>query len=503
MLDVCGCCWTLLLLLLALPVLSDELDNPPVLAAPADRFDADKSQHRIRVALVDSGVNYQLPLINQHLARDDDGALIGYDFWDMDALPFDSHPTERAVVQRHGTRTASILIREAPFAELVPYRYPRPDMNRMANLVEHAASHGVKIVGLPLGGNKPDQWVAFEKAAAAHPDMLFIVSAGNNGRDIDQQAVYPAALELPNMLVVTSADDFGRLAQGVNWGRESVDYMLPAEHVRALRFDGSEGVFAGSSYAVPRMMALAARWMTENPQWQLPQLLDSLRHQFADGAAPSQLAQGFVYDPQMSVNTDIQVDELSEETLSLPDSDQLAQATLALPLQVLILDSLWRPDDVIQVLADAGKILSQCGIGFIDLEIQQVSAPEYLRDLETGRAKTLMDAVRLTGPERRATVVFARDTLMSTPFDAEAFGRGNTRTRPWLTDSVWLTLALQDRAIALAHELFHVLVNSGDHSVAPDSLMLARTTGNNTRLTPAECQSAKERSLSLGLVTAL
>ena len=42
----------------------------------------------VRVALVDSGVNYQLDAINSCLAPQNDGSLIGYDFWDMDELPF-------------------------------------------------------------------------------------------------------------------------------------------------------------------------------------------------------------------------------------------------------------------------------------------------------------------------------------------------------------------------------------------------------------------------------
>ncbi|MCP4392403.1 MAG: hypothetical protein GY802_29195 [Gammaproteobacteria bacterium] len=65
-------------------------------------------------------------------ARDADNRLIGYDFWDMDDRPYDAHPVNSEFfVQRHGTRSASILLREAPAIELVPYRYPRPDMSRM------------------------------------------------------------------------------------------------------------------------------------------------------------------------------------------------------------------------------------------------------------------------------------------------------------------------------------------------------------------------------------
>ena len=84
----------------------------------------------VRVALVDSGVNYLLPDIRDGLALDSAGKLLGYDFWDMDSLPFDAHPARSAFFNsRHGTRTASIVLREAPGVQLVPYRYPRPDLS--------------------------------------------------------------------------------------------------------------------------------------------------------------------------------------------------------------------------------------------------------------------------------------------------------------------------------------------------------------------------------------
>ncbi|ASJ75235.1 S8 family peptidase [Granulosicoccus antarcticus] len=449
----------------------------------------------VRVTLVDSGVNYQLPAINARLARQEDGTLVGYDFWDMDKLPYDASPDAQGRVQRHGTRTASVLLREAPFVELVPYRYPRPDMRRMAELLDHAARHQVRIIGMPLGGNRQEDWQAFAVAAQEHPDMLFIVSAGNNGRDIDQQPVYPAALDLPNMLVVTSADDFGLLADGVNWGRGSVDYMVPAEFVPVTRFDGSPSFASGSSYAVPRVAALAARLIRDKPSLSVAQLLTLIRNRFANGAAPAQLKSGYLYDPRYDPEHEIEITSVD----SWESSRSMDDAQMSLALDVMILDDAWTQSEVGRVLERAETLLSVCGIRFSAVQLRQVSAPDYLRDLETGASRTLMDAVRLSGADKRVAVVFARDTGMSTPFDAEAFGKGNTRSRSWLTDSVWLTLALQDRDIALAHELFHVLSNSGAHVQSEANLMLDRTTGSNRTLEAAQCELARTVSLEAGL----
>ena len=102
--------------------------------------------------------------------------------------------------------------------------------------------------------------------------MLFVISAVNDGRDIDVKPVFPAALDLQNFLVVTSADDFGRLAEGSNWGRDHVDIMVPGERIPVTDHRGAAGKASGSSFAVPRVTALAARLLAKHPDWKAKEL---------------------------------------------------------------------------------------------------------------------------------------------------------------------------------------------------------------------------------------
>ena len=126
-----------------------------------------------------------------------------------------------------------------------------------------------------------------------------------------------------------------------------------------------------------------------------------------------------------------------------------------------------------------------------------LEGPDYLRDLSTGGAQTLFEAANTTV----ATVVFARDTRMQEPFTGEAFGLGNTRRRPWLANSVWLMPDVEDEGLAIAHELFHIISNSGEHVEEPENLMQERTHVDSQTLTVEQCQNVRITGLANRLLS--
>jgi len=450
-----------------------------------------KEQPPIRVGMVDSGVNYAIPLINRHLARDSKNRLIGYDFWDMDALPYDAHPLRSEFfVQRHGTRTASLLLREAPGIELVPYRYPRPDMSRMKALVEHAANNHVSVLGMPLGSNRAGEWQAFEQAARAHPEMLFIVSAGNNGRNIDDDPVYPASLDIDNMLVVTSADDFVRPAERTNWGAKSVDYLIPAENIALIGFSGKEITASGSSYAVSRLTALAANLKIANRHWTGADIIIELHKRYSDSSTSGWVSTGYIADPL--AGNPVEFKPLADLDIGRVTDNSGPR----LALDILLLDPVWTRQRVQQTVQIASDILGQCDIRAEDISMHSFDGDDYLRDLSTGNAHTLLGAINSTN----VRVIFARDTRMQDQFSGEAFGLGNTRRRPWLANSVWLMPDVEDEGLALAHELFHVISNSGEHVEDAGNLMQDRTHVGSQSLTAEQCNDARVAGVDIGLL---
>jgi hypothetical protein len=106
------------------------------------------------------------------------------------------------------------------------------------------------------------------------------------------------------------------------------------------------------------------------------------------------------------------------------------------------------------------------------------------------------DLVRRLRPAKPA-VFFVRDTRHQPIYDAEAFGRGNTTTRSELAGTVWITAYIRDLPVALAHELAHVLMDSGS-TPGTGNLMREDTAPANTSLTAAQCERMTRRGTENG-----
>lgn len=458
--------------------------NPPV----PEGVDSDG----VAVAMVDAGVDYRLPEIATRLARDDDGRALGFDFWDLDERPFDANPARSAFfAQRHGTRTASLLLREAPVARLIPYRYPRPDMSRMTDVVQHAIEHGVRIVNISMGSGRYEDWQAFETAARAAPGILFIVSAGNDGRDIDQRPVYPAALTLPNLITVTSAEDSGELAKGSNWGADAVDLLVPGERQLVTGFNGQIRIVSGSSYAVVRVSALAACLLAEDPAMDTSDLKDAVLARAIRGEDETRhVAIGFLPDPvtrQRGLCPPQQAHiEVTERYVFAPQitaADGAGLTHVLRPAAAIMAHTDWDRAAVQAALDTAAQILQQCGIHTPEVTMHRVDGPQRYRYYLQDQAVEMMRGSDFARP----TLVFLHDTLERVQYDAVSFGRGNSRRRPELADTVWITRQLPHPGVGLAHELAHVLMNSGQHTDDPGNLMYERTSEDNRMLTAEQC----------------
>jgi len=130
------------------------------------------------------------------------------------------------------------------------------------------------------------------------------------------------------------------------------------------------------------------------------------------------------------------------------------------------------------------------------VEFHLLEVPAGSMDFSTPVARELASAYPVAGP----AVWLVRDTRARPAFDAEAIGRGNSRTRPEIADTVWVTAAARDAGIVLAHELAHVLMDSGEHSDAEGNLMREETSPRNRSLSAAQCERLGKKGKANGLL---
>ncbi len=157
----------------------------------------------------------------------------------------------------------------------------------------------------------------------------------------------------------------------------------------------------------------------------------------------------------------------------------------------------WDTEEIARAARAAGAILAQCGIGLASATLSTYDGDPRFRDYFTPWSRLL---ARTLAPEKPA-VFFVADTRNRPAFDAEAIGRGNARSRPELADTVWVAAGTRDLPVALAHELAHVLADSGEHSDERGNLMGEETSPQATRLTAAQCERMVATGEAHGLLS--
>jgi thermitase len=128
--------------------------------------------------------------------------------------------------------------------------------------INYAGAHGARIANMSLGGTSFN--AAVRDAFAANPNVLFVVSAGNDGLDNEVVPHFPCNYEPPtsgiagaidNVVCVAATDQADRLAGFSDWGARSVDVGAP----------GTEILSAHPAFAQPiaddfEVDDFAARW---------------------------------------------------------------------------------------------------------------------------------------------------------------------------------------------------------------------------------------------------
>lgn len=156
----------------------------------------------------------------------------------------------------------------------------------------------------------------------------------------------------------------------------------------------------------------------------------------------------------------------------------------------------WRANDIAPAITESARLLAQCGVALARAELRVLEGPRAYHFYFTPVSRELVRSSEVSKP----SVFFVEDTRNRPAFDAEAIGLANATSRPELANTVWVAYGARDLPYALAHELVHVLSDSGEHSGEPGNLMRAETSAQNTRLSDAQCRRLRAHGEANGLL---
>jgi hypothetical protein len=180
----------------------------------------------VAIAVLSTGIDYPSSDIAQRLARDGEGELIGWDLVDGDNRPFNAKAADTPAAWG-GDGNALLRAIGQPGRRVVPVRIDTRDPVSLAKAVAFAAHTPARIVVVPMWTAKADEWAALGMAMRGFVDLLFIVAAGDEGRDIDREPVWPAGFGHGNVLVVGApASEGAKPATRPNTGPKTVSAVI-------------------------------------------------------------------------------------------------------------------------------------------------------------------------------------------------------------------------------------------------------------------------------------
>ncbi len=209
----------------------------------------------------------------------------------------------------HGTLLASLIaaaagnggyVGIAPQAKLLPVRIMGGSADESFTArsavagIMWAVAHGARVINCSFGQlDQPIAGMPAALAAAAKANVLVVIAAGNDGRNLDGhgQAEYPDGTGLANTLTVADFSTAGTLAADSNYGARNVQIASLGETLYGDYPGTNDGGFiGGTSAATATVSGVAALLFAADPQASAAQV----RQAIISGATPLPALQGKV-----------------------------------------------------------------------------------------------------------------------------------------------------------------------------------------------------------------
>jgi subtilisin len=240
--------------------LDAELDN----SWGVDRIDADlvwsdNKGEGVKVAIIDTGIDYTHPELDNNYAG-------GIDYVNDDNDPMDD--------DGHGTHCAGIVAAEAdgvgvvgvaPDAKLYAVKVLDADgsgyVSDVIAGIGWAVENGTDVISMSLSGRFSNIYLEEACDAAYEDGIVLVAAAGNfkaprgNGQYAETTVEYPAAYD---SVIAISATDISDTIAWFSSGGSEVELAAPGKDIYSTVLDGEYAIHSGTSMACPHVAGTAA-----------------------------------------------------------------------------------------------------------------------------------------------------------------------------------------------------------------------------------------------------
>ena len=139
--------------------------------------------------------------------------------------------------------------------------------------------------------------------AGGQAGILFVAAAGNDGRNNDATASYPASYTSQSIISVAATDRSNALATFSNFGATGVDLAAPGVGIYSTTPGNNYAAYSGTSMATPHVTGTVALMAAANPQATAGQLRTAILATAAPTASlAGKVATGGLLNAQAAVN---------------------------------------------------------------------------------------------------------------------------------------------------------------------------------------------------------
>jgi len=252
-----------------------------------DAWDITTGSSDIVVAVIDTGVDYNHPDLNDNMwvnvaelngvaDYDDDGNgyvddIYGSDFINNEGDPNDDHG--------HGTHCSGTIaaggnngigvVGVSWNAKIMALKFLGSDGSGdtlgAIDAINYAIDNDADIMSNSWGGGGYSLALKDAILTANDAGILFVAAAGNSRKNTDRRPHYPSSYDVPNIISVAATDHNDALAGFSNYGPNSVDLGAPGVTIGSTYPSNSYVYMSGTSMAAPHVAGAAALIMAENP----------------------------------------------------------------------------------------------------------------------------------------------------------------------------------------------------------------------------------------------